>query len=419
MTTIVVGAGLIGLTSAYALQARGEQVTLIDARKGVALETSYANGGLVTPSMPEPWNGPGVFGHLAASLFDPRSSMRLRWHAIPSLTAWGLRFLRASTPAQHFAACTDNYRLAAWSLQRTAELTDALGLEYDRGTRGTFSIFRDQKGFEVKEAVCRHVASLGMEYRVLSPGETVAFEPALAAIEDRIHCSVHYPDDHHGDAHRFCRALLPHYDAAGGRVEFDTEVRSLVVDAGGVRGVETSRGDRDASQVVVAAGVHSPAMLSGVGISLPVKPVKGYSVTVETGSTEGLPALPVIDDSMHACLTPFGSRLRMVGTAEFTGFDTRIDPVRTDNLLRLFRELLPDVAARVSTDDATLWAGLRPMSYDGRPFIGATDVQGLFVNSGHGPLGWTMAAGSAELLADVMTGQEPRIDPAPFRLARH
>ena len=137
------------------------------------------------------------------------------------------------------------------------------------------------------------------------------------------------------------------------------------------------------------------------------------------GNEVRLPALPVIDDSMHACLTPLGSRLRMVGTAEFTGYDTRIDPVRTDNLLRLFRELLPDVAARVSTDDARQWAGLRPMSYDGRPFIGETGIRGLYVNSGHGPLGWTMAAGSAELAADLVTGKKPALDPTPFRLARH
>ena len=159
-------------------------------------------------------------------------------------------------------------------------------------------------------------------------------------------------------------------------------------------------------------------LAADVGIDLPVKPAKGYSVTVDVPSTEGLPPLPVIDDTMHACLTPLGKRLRMVGTAEFTGYDTSIDEVRTDNLYRLFEELLPDIAARTDRSTAKPWAGLRPMSYDGRPFIGETGVDGLYVNCGHGPLGWTMAVGSGALLADAIVGEATAVDLAPFGLAR-
>jgi len=418
MSTLVIGGGLIGLTTAYALRIRGEDVILVEAREGVALETSFANGGLLTPSMPEPWNGPGVFRHLAASLFDPRSSMRLHWHAIPAYFGWGLKFLQHSSPRHHFAACTDNYHLAKYSLERTAAVSEALGLDYDRGTKGTLSIFRDRSTLDSKQAVCRHVASLGMQHRMLDADEVVELEPSLSVVRDRIICGTHFPDDNHGDAQRFCRELLTQFESLGGAADFGMTISSLVVEGGRLRGVMSREGFREANRVIVAAGARSPALMATGGLKLPVKPVKGYSVTVETDDASLLPSMPVVDDSMHACLTPFGSRLRMVGTAEFTGFDTRIDPVRTDNLYRLFEDLLPDVAARVDKSQAKPWAGLRPMSYDGKPFIGGTGIDGLYVNSGHGPLGWTLAMGSAELLADVVTGAKPAVDPRPYSIAR-
>ncbi|MEM9208044.1 MAG: FAD-dependent oxidoreductase [Pseudomonadota bacterium] len=418
MGTLVIGGGLIGLSTAYALQTRGESVTLIDARDAVAQETSFANGGLLTPSMPEPWNGPGVYRHLAASVFNPRASMRLRLHAIPSLIGWGLRFLKHSAPRHFFAACTDNYHLARYSLEQTATLTGTLGLEYDRGTDGTLSVFRAREDYATKRAICEHVRDLGMQYRVLTPGEIVELVPALASVQRQLYKGIHYPEDDFGDARRFCEALLPHFQAAGGQAEFGVRVHRLRRDGRRIAGVETSAGERIADKVVIAAGVQSPRLAADAGVDLPVKPAKGYSVTVEIPPSETLPALPVIDDSMHACLTPLGRRLRMVGTVEFTGFDTRIDRARTENLYRLFETLLPDIAARTDRATASPWAGLRPMSYDDRPFIGGTGVEGLYVNCGHGPLGWTMAAGSGQLLADQMIGQQCAIDATPFSLAR-
>ena len=418
MSTVVIGGGLIGLTSAYVLQSRGDAVLLVEANEGVALETSYANGGLVNPSMPEPWNGPGVFRHLAASLFDPRSSMRLRWHAIPSLFGWGIRFLRHSSSTHFFDACTANYELLKHSMDMTGELADGLDLEYCRGRNGTLSVFRAPADFDAKMRVCRHAAEAGLEFRELPPAEVVAKVPALADIEGKIFRGLHYPRDEHGDAHLFCRSLLPHFEAAGGRTKFGTRVHRLLVERGKLVGLQTSDGDIKADRVIVAAGTRSPALLVTAGVRLPVKPVKGYSVTVELDDTEGFPTLPVIDDSMHACVTPFGNRLRMVGTAEFTGFDTRIDPVRTDNLYSLYEELFPTIASRTDKSMAKNWAGLRPMSYDGKPFIGPGGIDGLWVNTGHGPLGWALAMGSAHLLADLVGSKKPTVDPQTFSLAR-
>jgi len=418
MSTIVVGGGLMGLTAAHVLQERGEPVTVVELLDDVALETSYANGGLLTPSMPEPWNGPGVLGHLASSLFNPRSPMKLRLRAIPSLTGWGLRFLQYSSQRHHDAACAANYVLAAYSLSETRDVTNRLGLDYCHAMNGTLSVFRCRADFEAKDSVCRIAGNLGMRYRVLSADDIVELVPALADMRGQIYCGIHYLDDDHGDARMFCQGLAERFVAGGGVVRTGVRVSAIATENGRVAGVDTNCGRMDASRVIVAAGARSPRLLGTVGVHLPVKPVKGYSVTVDATGVDGLPSLPVIDDSMHAGITPLGTRLRMVGTAEFTGFDKRLNRVRTDNLYEQLVRMMPAIAERVDRSSAEAWAGLRPVSYDGKPFIDACGPEGLWVNSGHGPLGWTMAMGSARLLADRIEGRAPAVPYEPFVLNR-
>lgn len=418
MGTIVIGGGLIGLATARALSERGEDVTVIEAREDVALETSYANGGLLTPSLPEPWNGPGVYRHMAASLFDPRSSMKLRPRAIPSLFSWGIAFLRNSTPARYYTACEDNYRLATYSLEKLKALRNAVDIEYSGAAGGTLSVFRTARDFEVKLELSERLGKIGMQYDVLDTPQAVALVPQLEDVCGGLSGAIHFPEDEFGDARYFCQGLARELLVTGVPVETGVSATHIMTDRDSVAGVATSRGDFAADRVVVAAGVWSAALLKPHGVQVPVKPAKGYSVTVDVGEIDDTPRIPVLDDTMHAGVVPLDSRLRMVGTAEFAGYNTRIEQVRVDNLLGLLEKLFPRIAARIDRGDASPWTGLRPMTSDGKPIIDACNVDGLFVNTGHGPLGWTLALGSGHLLADTMLGRTPDVDPAPFVLGR-
>ena len=412
--TLVIGGGLIGLATAHALLERGEPVRLLEAREGVALETSFANGGMLTPSMAEPWNGPGVHRHLAASLLRPSPSMQLRFRALPSLAAWGVRFLRNSTPERFAAATTDNYRLAVHSRELTLALTSSLQLDFDLRDTGTLAVFTDEEDFAERRSICELLAPLGMGVEYLDAAGVCNIEPALAAVADRFVGGIWLPGDSMGDAHGFCLALAERLERDGARIEPGAKVDGILVERGAVRGVSTGAGRIDASRVVVAAGASAPHLLKSHGIPLPVRPAKGYSLTYDCGGLGDLPSVAIVDESCHAVVSRFGERMRIVGTAEFAGFDKSIAPFRIDHLHGVLEGLLPRIAAAVDRGAGLEWTGLRPMSADGRPLIGWTGVEGLFVNGGHGALGWTMAMGSADVLADLLTGREPAVDHRPF-----
>jgi D-amino-acid dehydrogenase len=414
---IVVGAGLMGVATAHALLARGYRTTLVEAREGVALETSHANGAMLVASMPDPWNAPGVHRHLATSLFDPHSPMKLRLAAVPSLTTWGIRFLRNSTAARHAAATRANYALARYSVAQTRELRERLGLRYDASTAGTMKIFREAGAMEGPLALARMLAPLGLEFAVLDADGAVAAEPALADVHGQIAGALRFPGDEAGDAFTFCESLAAQFERGGGVVRRSTRVRGLTADRAGVTGVALERETLSAPLVVVAAGNGTERLVRSVGLRLPIRPAKGYTLTFDQAPA-GSPRLPVVDDALHAAVVPLGSRLRIAGTAEFAGNDLSIRRERIENLVNLLRAMYPGIAARLDLAAGRPWTGLRPMSADGLPFIGATRIRGLYVNAGHGHLGWTLAVGSARLLADALDGRAPEIDPTPYAASR-
>lgn len=265
-----------------------------------------------------------------------------------------------------------------------------------------------------RRKICEYLKDSGLQALELGVDEIVAREPVLEPGHKRIIGGFWFPDDARGDAHLFCQELAAAVVAEGGEIRTRSPVSQLLSDNGEISGVVTKGEPIKARRVIVAAGSHSSKLLGSVRCSVPVKPAKGYSITVDGRELGELPNSAIADDASHAVIAAFGSRLRVCGTAEFAGFDQRLTPQRVNKLFHVLESVLPELAARVERRQVDAWAGLRPMSNDGRPFIGAGSIQGLFINSGHGALGWTMAMGSANVLADLICGRTPETDHSPF-----
>jgi D-amino-acid dehydrogenase len=417
MRILVIGGGLIGVTSAYSLRRLGHEVTVIDRQPGPARETSFANGALLTPSMSDPWNAPGCWRTLLASLGRTDSPLELRLRALPALAGWGVRFLRNSYPAAFERNTRSNLRLALGSLRRMASLREETRIEYDRAARGALRVFRDAVALDQARAAAERWRGEGVTHRRLSSRETVDLEPALAPIAEQLAGAILYEADETGDAYQFCLALADRAREQGVVFRFETAVASLEVHSGRWSAALGASGERFvADHCLVAAGSDSAPLLRRLGIDLPVRPVKGYSVTLKVEAGRSVLRIPVVDDALHAAIVPLAGAIRVAGTAEFAGYDLTLRAARIRNLLNLLRQVLP--REPFDADEAEPWCGLRPMSVDGVPVIGPTPLPNLWVNTGHGHLGWTLAAGSAQLLAELMGGLTPTLDPRPYALAR-
>jgi len=416
--TLIIGCGVVGLTTALELLRRGEGVTLVDAAEHEGLGTSFANGGLLTPSMSDPWNAPGVHRHLIEYLVSSSAALKIRLRALPSLMRWGPQFLLNSRAAPHRTATLANLELATYSLAAMQDLRERFGFAFEASDGGALKFFRTAAAFDAALAITDMIKEHGIDARILDRTGAVAVEPCLEPVQDEIAGAIHYPGDASGDAYLFCREAARTIADLGGLFRYDQTVKRIEVRGGRVKGVRLADEVIAADRVVVAAGVASPALAAKLGLNLAIKPVKGYSMTYTPDPTGPMPRLPVIDDGYHTAITPLGARLRVAGTAEFAGHDLRLDPKRIANLGQLVKATYPQIA-----DDAMLaagkpWAGLRPTAADGRPYVGPGPVAGSWINSGHGHLGWTLAAGSARLLADLMSGTRPELDPAPYSPCR-
>jgi D-amino-acid dehydrogenase len=418
MKVLVIGSGLAGVAAAWFLRQNGAQVTVLDRREAAALETSFANAGMLAPSMSGPWNEPGLAWKLLKRMGRQDSPMHLRPTTLASMAGWCLHFLRNSKTKSYRKNRLKNLRLANYSLGALRKLRDDLGLQYDHLTNGTLKIFRDQTTMD--EFV--HLAELpeehGVDHHRLDSEALVEFEPSLAPVRHHLVGGLHYPNDESGDAHMFCQSLAETARRAGVEFRFGTSVCRLVAEGGRVLHVETDRGPLDADVYLMAAGSYSPLLLKGLGINLPVRPVKGYSITVPFGDWRPRPQLPLVDETVHMAATPLGDRLRVAGMAEMAGWDTAAHGTRIHNILEFVRSLLPTFHDQFVKAETNSWAGLRPMSADGVAVIGKTPLENLFLNTGHGHLGWTMSSGSGKLVADLIVHGRTDLDLAPYELGR-
>jgi D-amino-acid dehydrogenase len=411
---IVIGSGVIGLTTAYLLKERGHDVAVIERELGPSLQTSFANGALLTPSMPEPWNTPGCWRVLFGSIGRSDAPLQLRLSALPSLLHWGVTFLRNSRRTAFELNTISNVRLALQSLKVMGSLREDTHIHYGATARGTLKLFRTSEALDQALSVAERLLRLeGLPYRSLSPVETVGLEPALGAIAHELSGAIYFTVDETGDAYQFSCALAEQSRAQGVEFHFGTNVTSLELESGRVGAVRTEQARLTADQYVIAAGSYSSRLMRTIGLDLPVRPAKGYSVTFDLPDAKNRLKIPIVDDDMHAAVVPVGEKaIRIAGMAEFAGYDHTLRPERVRSVAALGRRLLPDEGVDWLRGKA--WCGLRAMSADGVPLIGRTQLTNLWVNTGHGHLGWTMAAGSAELLTHLLTGESPAVGAAPY-----
>lgn len=411
MRIVVLGAGLIGVSSAWFLAAAGHEVVVVDRQSGPARETSFANGGQISTSHAEPWANPATPLKALKWMGREDSPLLWRWSADPAQWAWGLRFLRECCPGR----TRDNIRailaLALDSRARLKALRRELGLEYDCLERGILHFYTDAAEFEHAIPQAALMREFGCERVVKTADQCRAIEPALD--DAPIVGGTYTADDESGDAQRFTAALAGHCATRGVALRYDTPFIGLEAAGGRVVAAHCANGEQlVADGFVVALGSHSPLYLRPLGIRIPVYPAKGYSVTLPLAPEAPAPSVSLTDDGAKLVFSRLGNRLRVAGTAEFAGYDTTLNTARIDALLRRVRQIFPRLAG--ADPGVERWAGLRPATPNNVPIIGRTGLANLYLNTGHGTLGWTLAAGSGHLLAELVAGRAPAIDPAPY-----
>ena len=416
MHVLVLGAGIAGVSAAWFLREAGAEVTVIEAREGPGLETSFANGGHISVAS-GPWAAPDVPGKLVKWLGREDAPLLLRpfrWD--PALWRWGLRFLANCNRRDYAANAAVIGALCRFSAGETARLRLSLAIDDRNSTAGTLTLLTTPAEMASAEAKARRLREGGFEAAMLDAAAIAAAEPALADAAPRYAGALFAKDGETGDAHLFTAGLARAAGAAGVAFRYGARVARLAVAGGAVTGVVLEDGEGIAAdRVVLAAGSWSVQLAATAGLRLPVYPGKGYSATVPIAGRNGAPRLAVVDEHAKIYVARFGERLRAAGTLELAGWDKRPSPVRAAATLGALRRLFPEGGDYARAEH---WTGLRPMSPDGRPLIGPTPVRNLWLDTGHGPLGWTMGAGSGRLLAALMTGAAPPLDPAPYAPAR-
>lgn len=425
MRILVLGAGIVGVATAHDLAEDGHEVTLVERREGAALETSHANGGQLSACEVAPWAGPEVPWLVLKWLGRPDAPFKLSLKADPDQWRFLWRFLlRCRTSARH-ERIAPNLELALSTRHRLNEIEaqcaeEGHPLAYDRLNRGILRLFHDKAALQEAAELAPRLEAGGVSQKILGADDCVALEPALASSFQRgeIVGGVYAPEDGSGDAALFTRALSERATRLGVNFRHGLTVARIVAEAGRVTGVETDQGFLDADVVVLAAGVGSARLAKGLGIYLPVYPLKGYSVTVPLGDQgAAMPQVSITDEARKVVISRLGNRLRAAGKAEIAGYDLNLDQARARSVFGAVESLMPQIAPLEGGAD--YWAGLRPMSPDGSPVIGRSGrYPNLYFNTGHGSLGWTMGAGSARLLADVIGGKLPETALGSFGLDR-
>ncbi|WP_174278351.1 D-amino acid dehydrogenase [Sphingomonas bacterium] len=415
MRVTVLGSGVIGVTSAYYLARAGHEVTVVDRQSGPGLETSYANAGEISPGYASPWAAPGVPRKAIKWLLMEHAPFVLRPRLDPAMVTWLGQMLRNCTTVRYAVNKSRMVRLAEYSRDELIALRADTGIVYDDRQGGTLQLFREQKQLDAIGKDVEVLRQDGVAFEVLDPAGCIRAEPALGQVRDRFVGGLRLPGDETGDCFKFTAALAGLAEGLGVTFRYGVTIRSIRSFGGRVEGIDTDAGPIEADAYVVALGSHAPQMLRPLGLRLPVYPVKGYSLTVPITDASRAPESTVMDESYKIAITRLGDRIRVGGMAEISGFSSDLPDKRRSTLEMSVTDLFPGG----DLSQATFWTGLRPMTPDGTPVIGPTRLANLFLNTGHGTLGWTMACGSGRVLADLISGDEPAIVASDLSLDRY
>jgi D-amino-acid dehydrogenase len=412
MKVIVLGAGLLGVTSAYFLRQQGYEVTVVDRQASAAAETSFANGGQISVSHAEPWANPGAPLKVLKWLGKEDAPLLFRLRADARQWRWGLQFLRECTPARTRHNIEQIVRLGTYSRDTLQQLRRDRDIAYDERTQGILHFYTSQEEFDAAEAPAAQMRELGCDRRVISADEAVKIEPTLAHIRPQLAGATYTSEDESGDANRFARELVKRCEQDGVQFLMSHTVTALRTAGGEIDHVEATDNEGRfrrlrADAYVLAMGSLSPLLAKPLGIELPIYPAKGYSVTMPVKDASMAHQVSLTDDEFKLVFSRLGDRLRIAGTAELNGYDRDLNRVRCEAIVRRVEELFPGAG---DTEQAQFWTGLRPATPSNVPLIGRTKVGKLFLNTGHGTLGWTHACGSGKSIARIVAGLAPEVD---------
>lgn len=418
MKVIVLGAGIIGISTAWYLNQQGHEVTVVDRQADAALETSFANGAQISVSFCEPWANAGAPLKVAKWLLRDDSPLLFRPRLDPYQWRWGVKFLTQCTDAAFARNVQQLVALGAYSHESLKSLVDDTGISYNRLEKGILHFFSSAADFEAGAQGAELMRRYGVDRRVLSREDVLKVEPALASFGSHIHGGTYTPSDESGDACTFTQKLAALCAERGVKFLWEHDILGLNTAGGEISGVRVVNRHTElgstllADQYVVAMGSYSTALLRPVGVDLDIYPAKGYSATLKLKKPEQASSVSLLDDTRKIAISRLGDTIRIAGTAEMAGYDTRLDTatarVRCAALVRRYEELFPGVA---DTSEPSFWTGLRPSTPTNIPYIGRADrLPNLWLNAGHGTLGWTHGAGSGRALAELMMGQQPQLN---------
>jgi D-amino-acid dehydrogenase len=416
MKIVVMGGGVIGVTTAYYLARDGHEVTVLDRQPQAANETSFANAGLIAPGHAYTWASPRAPKMLIKSLFRDDLAFKLHLSANPRMWVWLLLFVRQCTAERARLNTIRKLRLCLYSQEALHEVVSATSVPYNSQTGGILYFYRSQEGFERGIAnsviLCEHELPL----EIVDRDRAAQLEPALMPVKDRIAGAIYAPSDESGDAHMFTCALVEFCrDKMGVSLAFETTIHRIEVQADRVERLVTDKGAVTADAYVLALGCESPSVGRQIGIRLPIYPIKGYSVTIPVRPGDTAPHLGGVDEEHLLAYARMGDRLRLSAKAEFAGYDRSHRPEDFRQLLQVARDLFPTGGDYARPH---YWAGLRPMTPEGTPILGRTRYRNLFLNTGHGHMGWTMSCGSARIIADLIAGRTPELSLEGLTLQR-